>query len=141
MRKIALILLLLSGCVRGESKSLDEIFQIAKSNYSETSQAGLSETLTASLKSIEKNLTLISSSKELTNSIPLQEISDELSALLPSAGYTVRPALTELRNQYMELEESAKNGSSSTATLKLLATRTYSVLTEELHGQKFSIKS
>lgn len=129
---------LLTGCLRGESKSLDEIFSIAKAQYTSSSRDGVPSDVTASLDSIQKELenalTHAGSSTVITS---INTISDSLSSLLPQAGYTVRPGLTELRNQYIEL---GKSQLVSTDELKLIEARTYSTLAEELAAQKFGIK-
>lgn len=134
---LSLTLLTATGCLRGESKSLDEIFQIAKSTYASSPKSDLPPEVSQQVDRVAQQLDAIAADmqgKDITTA--LNQISDGLSTLLPHAGYTVRPALTELRNQYLELTE----GKSPTQQeLKLLASRTFNTMGEELRTTKFGI--
>lgn len=123
---------LISCAPRGESKSLTEVYKAEMDRYSETFQAkpvADLATLDATLKSISKDL---SSSKQKD----LQMVVSELDKLITKAGYTSRPALTEIRNQYEHLAVS-NNGNKAAVTL--LLARTYSLLADELSTVAFSL--
>lgn len=129
---------LLSGCLRGETKSLDDIYQIAKDAFTKASSAGLDSETTALLASVTKGLEVaLTNTKKEDIVATLNEISNALGALIEKTDYTVRPALIELHKQYLELQNSEDI---SPAQLRLLIARTYSILTEELVSHKFSFK-
>lgn len=131
-------LILLSGCLRGESKSLDEVLKIAQDQFHKTSQQDVPPEVANALKTIQSNLENAIKNSNAQNMIgSVGQVSEELTEILPKAGYTVRPALTELRNQFLEL---SGNSSLTTEEIKLLASRTYSTLAQELETNKFGIK-
>ncbi len=124
-----------AGCLRGESRSLDEVFIAAKDRYAEASKTELPPEVSQTMERVVVDLDKIAAGNSSDSLIT--EVLEGLSALLPHAGYTVRPALTEIRNQYVEL----LNGDDpSQQELRLLAARTFSTLEEELQGSRFSIE-
>lgn len=129
---------LLTGCLRGESKSLDEVFSIAKDHFQAASQQDVPPEVSNALKNIQQNLESALAQSNAQSVIgSINQISGDLTEILPKTGYTVRPALTELRNQFMELSD--KSGVNE-EEIKLLASRTYSALEQELNTSKFSVK-
>jgi hypothetical protein len=68
------------------------------------------------------------------------QVSDTLGQLVQKCGFTVRPAMTELMNQY----KAVADGTGSTVSigapnLQLLVARTFSLLTAELSTSKFAL--
>jgi hypothetical protein len=76
-----------------------------------------------------------------------RSVEQELSSLLPHAGYTSRPSLTEVKKQFRELAETLSHASgaqnsaagSDLAVLKTAATRAYTVLAGELETTGFAL--
>ena len=67
-------------------------------------------------------------------------LADGLTAMLPKAGFTQRAAMTELIKQYRQIAEGT--GAQVTAgapNLKLIAARTYSLLSAEITSTNFRI--
>ena len=132
---------LVVGCgPRGESHTVDEIFTDAKAGYVDVSNKASPE-LGTSLKTLSGSLDRLAGiggggdSRQVSS-----EIAGTLTTLSQKAGYTARPALAELINQYRSIANSsgapAKLGA---ANLKLLAARTYSLLTAELSTSQFRL--
>ncbi len=124
----------LTGCLRGETKTLSEIQNITKERFMQASKDGLAPETAASLTALTTQLAQLGAT-ESTSGDSLAAIEEELSKLLPLAGYPVRPALTEVRNEFLE----ASAGSLNQAQAKLLAFRAYNVLAEELSQGRFQI--
>jgi hypothetical protein len=135
----------LVGCgPRGETKTLAEILQIAKADFAEQFGNGsvLSDTSTqAQVSKIHSQLEALISDQSDRAALAkaASDIAHELASLTSKAGYTSRPALTELATQFREMTASAEKGEAQLATLKLMATRTYSTLASELATTKFSV--
>lgn len=132
---------LLVGCgPRGESHTVDEIFTDAKAGYVDVSGKASPE-LGTSLKTLSGSLDKLAGiggggdARQVSS-----EIAGTLATLSQKAGYTARPALAELINQYRSIANSSgapvKLGA---ANLKLLAARTYSLLTAELSTSQFKL--
>lgn len=140
--------LLVSGCgPRGESHTVEQIFTDARANY------GVADGKVR-LESGQVNADVQTALTNLTSSLDKiagqggggdarqisASLADGLTALLPKAGFTQRAAMTELINQYRNL--AASTGAPLTlgaANLKLIAARTYSILSAELTSTKFRI--
>jgi hypothetical protein len=68
------------------------------------------------------------------------EIATALTKLSTKAGYTARPAMAELINQYRVIaNDSSVKASIGSANLKLLAARTYALVASELATTQFKI--
>lgn len=125
---------------RGESHTVDEIFTDAKAGYVSAS-ANLTPDLGTSLKTLSGSLDRLAGIGGGGDARPIAgEIAGTLTTLSAKAGYTARPALAELINQY----RSIANSSGAPMTLgagnvKLLAARTYSLLTAELTTSRFRL--
>jgi hypothetical protein len=68
------------------------------------------------------------------------QVSSSLGQLVEKCGFTVRPAMTELMNQYKVIADG--NGSTvsiGAPNLQLLVARTFSLLTTELSTSKFAL--
>ncbi|MCB0329215.1 MAG: hypothetical protein KDD70_06115 [Bdellovibrionales bacterium] len=147
------------GCApRGETKTLDEVFQIAKQRY----ERGITESK-ASSETRERLLKIVSSFDEFVNAESeaqvknaSQLISDEMQALIMNAGYTTRPALGEIVKSYRglaypeERESPVSTGGDGTSSepapyelnesaKKLLVARSYTALAQELETTSFQV--
>ncbi len=132
---------LLAGCgPRGESHTVDEIFTDAKAGYVSVA-SNLSPDVSTSLKTLSGSLDRLAGVGGAGDARPIAgEVAGTLTTLSAKAGYTARPALAELINQYRSIANSS--GAPITlgaANLKLLAARTYSLLTAELNTSKFQL--
>jgi hypothetical protein len=135
------MLAVVSGCApRGESHTVEQILADARSAYQTVAVSAPSET-GAALKFLATSLDRIAGlggggeAKAIS-----QEIASMLSDLSLKAGYTVRPAMAELITQYRTIATSGDSSISIGApNLKLLAARTYSLVTSELKTTQFKI--
>lgn len=133
--------LVLVGCApRGESHTVDQILNDARSSYASTkvdvpSDVGSSlTTLTGSLDKLA-GLGGGGDSRQIAGSV-----ADTLGALVSKAGFTQRPQMSELMNQYRSV--AGAQGAPTTLgapNLKLLVARTYTLLSAELTSTKFRI--
>jgi len=139
---------LVSGCgPRGESHTIDQIFTDARANYSDAevnvilASAQVSPEVQTNLKNLTSSLDKIAGQGGGGDARQISaSLADGLTALLPKAGFTQRAAITELINQYRSL--AASTGAPLTlgaANLKLIAARTYSIISAELMSTKFRI--
>ncbi len=132
---------LVSGCgPRGESHTVEQIFSDARATYSQMS-AQVAPDVSASLKNVAASLDKIAGQGGGGDARQISaSLADGLTDLMPKAGFTQRAAMTELINQYRQL--SASTGAPvmlGAANLKLVAARTYNLLTAELTSTKFKI--
>jgi hypothetical protein len=132
-------LCVISGCgPRGESHTVDQILSDARGAYQQVSTAASGDAAN-SLKSLSTSLDKLAGiggggdAKAVSG-----EIVATLTGLSTKVGYTVRPALAELVNQYRLVSED-KGASVGAPNLKLLVARTYSLITSELKTSQFKI--
>lgn len=131
----ALILIAAIGCApRGETKSLDEILQIATRRYEKALAADVDPTTKERLAELASHLERVREGKKVSTASTF--VADELHKLTDSSGYTSRPAMGELANQYRSI---AKAGNSSEDQRILLVSRTYTLLAQELETMKFRV--
>ena len=132
------------GCgPRGESHTVDQILTDARSNYQSAAGRIPSET-SAALKFLGSSLDRIAGIGGGGDAkVVSEEIANALTDLSGKAGYTVRPAMAEIINQYRTIAaaDSAAKVAIGNANLKLLAARTYSLITSELNTTQFKIVS
>lgn len=133
-----LILVALSSCApRGETRALDEIYRQAVEDY----------TVKLAAASTVPDLTTLQDLKSLLEKLAqpgaTASVSDDaatvatlLAGLAPKAGYTSRPALGEIADQFRSLSLEPE---SAAATRKLLAARTFILLTSELETTQFKV--
>lgn len=135
-----LVLTVISCAPRGESKSVDEVLAIQRSKFTEQRDgANLSGPVKQELDSVAAGLETLSQLKKGEAVEPLAvKVSEGLTVLISDAGYTSRPALSELISQYRVLsaDQASENGG---AAVKLLVARTYSALASELETTKFQL--
>jgi hypothetical protein len=137
----SVMLVVASGCApRGESHTVEQILADARSAYQSVATSAPAET-GAALKFLATSLDRIAGlggggeAKVIS-----QEIAAMLSELSPKAGYTVRPAMAELVNQYRTIAGNNDSALSIGApNLKLLAARTYALVTSELKTTQFKV--
>jgi hypothetical protein len=131
---LSCVVILLTGCLRGETKSLSEIFEASRTKFVAASKDSVSPDVNEALNDISTQLTQLTNSDTVSKET-LSKVEESLSALLPLAGYTVRPSFTEVRNQFLE----ATGEDISASQAKMLATRAYNILNEELAQGRFQL--
>ena len=128
----------LSSCApRGENKSVDQVLSIQNTRYNTAKgSANVDAQVGDLLSKVEAKLKIMADGdvKELNI---ISDTSVLLNQLIEKAAFTTRPALNEIIVQYRALSGSQV----SNAQMKLLAARTYSVLSSELETTKFSFVS
>ena len=130
-----------AGCApRGESRTVEQILTDARSAY-QSASASFSGDVSPALKSLSGALDRLAGIGGAGDAkLVSQEISTMLVELSGRIGYTSRAAMAELIEQYRTISQSAGSSVSIGApNLKLLAARTYSLVTSELTTTKFKI--
>jgi hypothetical protein len=126
-----------SACApRGESKSLTEVLEAAKERYALVKDVSTSPEVTDSLKAVLTELDAVENSKGVLATSNANKLALTLNGLIEHAGFTSRPAMTELMNQYLHV---AEHGAQNADATLLLASRTYSLLASELETTKFGV--
>lgn len=137
----SVVLVAMTGCQpRGESHTLEQILSDARSGYSALSVESSAEVGTM-LNQLKTDLDKLAGlggggdARELAG-----QVSGILGQLAEKSGFTVRPAMTELMNQYKAIADgSGTTVSIGAANLQLLVARTFSLLTAELSTSKFAL--
>ena len=132
---------LVAGCgPRGESHTIEQIFSDARAAYSKMASKATPD-MNATLRGLATSLDKIAGQggggdvRQLSASL-----ADSLTALLPKAGFTQRAAMTELIKQYQIIANGIGSQVSAGApNLKLIAARTYSLLSAEITSTNFRI--
>lgn len=128
---------------RGETITLDQSLDIAKERFSTaviTTKGNLPSDIAPSLDSIKSGLERLASVSSLAGyQQETKVISETLRPLISKSGYTSRVALDEIYKQYVVASEGSADISFAPGTAKLLAQRTYHVLSAELENTKFSL--
>jgi hypothetical protein len=132
--------LALGGCLpRGETKTLNEVVSIAQSRYAATSKEGLPVDVSSAITSIAENLSVLAAGDDVVAVQPkIVALGEAIAGLVEHAGFTSRPALSELATQYRVLG-GASADQLSAPQLRLLASRTYSALAAELETTRFAL--
>lgn len=127
MKRILIILtLVLTACApRGESKSLDEVYELAVERFNLASNITIPNELESKLEKLTFNIDKIGS----TNSNKV--LAENLNDLINRSSYTVRPGLTELTQILANSSSLDKNA------VKLLQARILNSLASELETGKF----
>jgi hypothetical protein len=134
-------IVLISGCApRGESHTVDQILNDARTSYTEM-KVDVSPDVNTSLKTLTGSLDKLAGlggggdARQVSASI-----ADSLTTLMPKAGLTQRSAMAELINQYRSISTSTGTPTSVGApNLKLVVARTYSLMSAELTSTKFRL--
>lgn len=134
-------LVLLSSCApRGETYSLEEVLNMQEQGFRSSLQsAALAGAISETVNGLQTKLQNITKAAGPEVANQSQQISEDLVSLLPHSGFTSRPAMTELANQFRMLGQDSGAATDRGATVKLLVARTYSILNAELSGVKFAI--
>jgi hypothetical protein len=123
---------------RGESKSLNEVVERAQAKFFESAARFDNPGVNENLKSVSRLLDESAKSDGVRDGNRCRRISQLLSDLVGAAGYTSRPAFGEIIHQWNELAERGGDEKGTLETQRLLSGRTFSLLTSELEGGKFS---
>jgi hypothetical protein len=131
--------LLCSCAPRGENQSVDQVLKTQHDNFNSFARnASINEAAAANLKTLTDSLSKLEATEDAKAMGPTSEaISDNISNLILKAGFTSRPALTELSNQYRAISQNPDGANH--AAVKLLMARTYSALAAELETTKFAL--
>ncbi|MCB0340089.1 MAG: hypothetical protein KDD53_10820 [Bdellovibrionales bacterium] len=132
-------LLIFVGCApRDEYKSVDQLLNNARSSFEQVKDSGTAD-VNAQVSSI---VSALDNALQIEDAggrqRELLKASEALNALLYRANYTTRPAMHELVTQWRGLatDESDKV---ATASVKLLAARTLTLMTSEMETTKFGL--
>lgn len=129
------------GCQpRGETKTLEEVLRGAEVRFERVlgaagPNAARLEAVTTSLRTVADALKGFRTSGSGIATDHYLQIGQTLSDLSSHAGYTSRPALGELADQWLGLTAAVDAPST-----RLLMSRTYEVLASELEGVGFAIQ-
>jgi hypothetical protein len=140
MKKLSTTLMLalaLSACARGESKTIEELIDIAKERIA-AAETNAQDAVAAEVVGLKNNLIALLDSSNSTQGIEsgkLSAVSQEITALIPKASPTSRAALTELSKQFDILGSS---GQASADQVRLLVARTLHSVASELETNKFT---
>ena len=130
---ITFITLLISCAPRGEYKSTNELLKKARARYAKNFNQ--SSTVASELQSLTALLDSLVNEQQASSA---KEISDALRGLSSKAGYTTRPALSEIILQYQAIAQ-AQMMKNKEGTLKLIVSRTYNLLASELESTAFKL--
>ena len=134
------ISLLISGCLpRGETKTLDEIYQSAKANFLTSNKKSVPGEVASAVEALSIKLQAFGEGGQGFNyEQSSRELAEILGSITSHAGYTSRPALGEVATQYRTF---ATQGDSTaiSAKAKLLTARAMSLITGELQTTKFGL--
>lgn len=141
---IVLFGLISSGCMpRGETITLDQSLDIAKERFSNAmlvTKGSIPSEVAPSLDTLKSDLERLAAINSLAGyQQESKGIADTLRPLLGKAGYTSRVSLDEILKQYVVASEGTVEIAFSPGTAKLLAQRTYHVLSAELENTRFSL--
>jgi hypothetical protein len=132
---------LVAGCgPRGESHTVEQIFSDARAGYTKMASKATPE-MNTTLVGLTGSLDKIAGQNGGGDVRQLSaSLADGLTAMLPKAGFTQRAAMTELINQYRIIANaSGAQIMAGAPNLKLIAARTYSLLSAEITSTNFRI--
>jgi len=137
------LLTMVVGCKpRGESRSVADILAESSKAYRKAFDGEpLPERVSSRLPELSDALSRLTEAADLDRKKALADaIVEHLRALVVTAGYTTRPAIGELIDQFGALAET-ESGSvvSDSATISLLVSRTFYLLASELKGVRFQL--
>lgn len=130
-----------AGCgPRGEAHTVDQILSDARGGY-ESVASKVSPNDNGAIRTLTSNIDKVAGIGGGGDARSLSsDIAAQLEGLSVRAGYTARPAMAELVNQYRNVAaDKGANVSIGAPHLKLLAARTYSLLTAELNTTQFRL--
>jgi hypothetical protein len=127
---------------RGESKSVNEILSLSSQAYRQAFDGEpLPERVSGRLPELSDALQRIVDETELARKQAIAgAIVDHLRSLVISAGYTTRPALGELIDQFSAIaQKDVRPNLLDDSAVALLASRTFYLLAAELKGIRFQL--
>lgn len=129
------------GCQpRGETRTLDSIYSQARLEFEKVSHDLQDVPVGKEIKQTAEMLKLLVSDVNASDlQVRLQGVAEDLANLRPLASYTNRPAFGELQQQFFALSQQAGEKMPTKAQLKLLAARTYSLISAELATTHFHL--
>lgn len=141
---VAVVALLTACEPRGETRSVDEVLRLERTRYvrlvERTENPQLRQVLdgvNGALDSLLETAAQAQKAEEVAGfGEPAAELAKALSTLVNDAGYTARPSIFELANQYRHF--AGENGAQP-STIKLLVARTYTILASELESTAFGV--
>ena len=140
---VTLASLVVTSCMpRGETITLDQVLLNSKNEFSAASRKGLPADLTASIDKLAGLLQDIAVAKQTADvSSKTKEIAQILVSLRMRAGYTNKPGIGEIAQQYRQFVVNAGDevSAETLAKAKLLAARTYSLVASEMGTTKFAV--
>jgi len=138
------IALFFGACApRGESISVEQSYENAKNRF-EIAESAAASSLSPEVKQkvdlLKESLAKFANLTEVTQLQSESKIvAATLKELLPISGYQNRPSIEEIQSQYAQAAGQSEYAGAIDATAKLLAMRTYHILSTELEGTKFNI--
>jgi hypothetical protein len=129
------------GCgPRGEAHTIDQILTDARGGYESVANK-VPANDGATIKTLTANIDKVAGIGGGGDARTLSsDIASQLEGLSVRAGFTARPAMAELINQYRNVAaDKGATVSIGAPHLKLLAARTYSLLTAELNTTQFRL--
>lgn len=140
----ALPILLLScwlcSCTpRGETHTLDQILDSARARFNKVALNAVDDSVDNQINGLVSKMESLlekPSTIEQQGRGALTALADELGDVTTKAGFTSRPALGQVAEQYRSLSNDQKISSDQ---VKLLLFRTYSVLAAELETNRFGL--
>ncbi|MCB0317678.1 MAG: hypothetical protein KDD56_02910 [Bdellovibrionales bacterium] len=121
---------------RGESKTLEQVLKSSQERFSKANQRAGTVVVADVLSQTKDHLETLLSQQVNGQDKLMYETANLLAKLTENAGYTSRPAMTELVSQYRELGHIGNAGQNE---VTLLVSRTYSILASELETTKFKL--
>ncbi len=133
----SLFVVVLSSCApRGETQTMDEILESSVKRYEAALGGDVDPRVKGDLSLVASYLDNILEAREVGDSS--RELAEKLYELTAHAGFTARPAIGELAKQYTQLAEQSGEGVKE-GRRKLLVSRTYTILAQELETMKFAL--
>ena len=134
------LLLALNACApRGENHSVDQVLSDAQAKFAmelKSSASPANDKVKSLSDSLEKFMTAadVAQQKSLADALAFS-----LEDLITKAGYTSRPAMSELALQYQNIAKGSASEYFSKSSAKLLVARTYIMLSSELETTAFRL--
>lgn len=124
---------------RGETHTLDQILDSARARFNKVALNAVDDSTDSQINALVSKMESLlekPSTIEQQGRGALTALADELGNVTTKAGFTSRPALGQVAEQYRSLSNDEKISSDQ---VKLLLFRTYSVLAAELETNRFGI--
>ncbi len=135
---ITLSLTVFTGCEpRGETKTLDQVFEIAKDHYDSLVSSNATEEIKAKMANLSGSFeNMVGQENSEAIKTEAGRVADQLSDLAGDMGYTQRPSVGEIINQFRSLSTESLPSKSE---VKLLVARTMNILSSELESVNFKL--